>query len=481
MLELKPQALWRYFEAISAIPRGSGNEKAAGDFVLKWAADRGFQSEQDAVGSVLVRVPATPGHEKAETVVLQGPLDIVCEKHSHVTHDFLKDPIVPMVEGEYVTANGTTLGADNGIGIAAALWVCDNKVCSHGPLELLFTVDEETGLKGANNLQPGFLKGKLLLNLDTEEDAAIYIGCAGGQDTTISLRVTRTKATPGTKAYHVKISGLKGGHSGGDIHEGRGNANRLLGRVLQDWEARSITYQLVSVEGGIKRNAIPREASAVVLMDEKALHEAKAALNSTSSTFAEELAGIEEGIKATVAPCHHELPPLSEKSKGRVVALMVAMPHGVLGMSRDVPGLVETSTNFAILETKRGKIDFVTSQRSSVLSQREWAVRQVAALGSLAGGEATHSAGYPGWKPEPNSELLKKAVETYRGLFGSDPEVKAIHAGLECGLIGEKFPSMSMISIGPTIENPHSPSERLHIPAVEKFAKLLTALLEKLA
>lgn len=481
MTKLKPEGLWNHFEALSRIPRASGNEAGVAEWLRAWAKSRGFASETDAVGNVLVRVPATRGREKAKPVVLQGHMDMVCEKDAHTRHDFEKDPIRLKVVGDELFAEGTTLGADNGIGIACALWAAEDPSCKHGPLEILSTVDEETGLKGANGLKPGWLKGSVMLNLDTEEEGFLYIGCAGGQDTSLTLRLAREKAAPRIPAHRLVVKGLRGGHSGGDIHEGRGNANQILVRALDELGVQKIPFALVSVQGGSKRNAIPREAEAVLLLAPKAAEAARKALGSLQATLREELKGLDGGVTLELAGTKAAFPPLTAKAAAKVVDFLGSIPHGVLGMSRDIIGLVETSTNFAIVQTGKSALTVWTSQRSSVASRKTQAVRMLASLGRLAGATVAHSDGYPGWKPDPGSPLLKTCLAVHKRVTGKDAEAKAIHAGLECGLIGEKYPKMGLISMGPTIRNAHSPTESVNIPSVGRFYEYLKAVLAELS
>lgn len=481
MSKLKPEGLWAHFEAVSRIPRGSGNEEGVARYIAEWAKAKKFGVETDAVGNVLVRVPATKGREKAPPVVLQGHMDMVCEKDRHTRHDFNRDPIRLKVVKDDLFAEGTTLGADNGIGLAAAMWAAEDPSCAHGPLELLMTVDEETGLKGANGLKRGWLKGSVLLNLDTEEEGVLYIGCAGGQDTSLKLRLTRERVAPRASALELAVRGLRGGHSGGDIHEGRGNANQLLVRTLEEFGARGIAFALVALEGGSKRNAIAREASAILHMTPRAAEAARDVLNSLQRIFREELRGLDDGVALELNAAKAPFLPLTAKCTAKVLDLLGAMPHGVLGMSRDIPGLVEISTNFAIVQTGKSALTVWTSQRSSVASRKTQATRAMAALGRLAGAEVIHSDGYPGWKPDPGSPLLATCRAVYKKLTGKEAQAKAIHAGLECGLLGEKYPKMRLISLGPDIKNAHSPTESANIPSVGRFYAYLKALLAELS
>jgi dipeptidase D len=481
MLNLEPKKVWEHFEAISRIPRPSGHEKAAGQYVICVAKAHGLAWEKDRVGNIVIRVPAAKGHERAPVTVLQGHLDMVCEKNSGTKHDFLKDPLKLRVEEKVVKATGTTLGADNGIGVAMSLALLDEPKAVHGPLELLFTIDEETGLNGANNLQPGFVKGRRMINLDTEEDGELYVGCAGGIDTILTLKVARAGAPDARPAIQLSVTGLRGGHSGSDIHEGRGNANRILARFLQKLDAEGLSYGLAEVNGGSKRNAIPREAFALLHLDAAALKAAKAAAAALQATVREELKGLDDGVTLVLKAAKPGPPPLKAASAKKLVTLLGAVPHGLIAYSREIHGLVETSTNFAIVTTYPKKVEIATSQRSSVLSQRDWAAQWVANVGMLAGAKVKHSSGYPGWQPNLKSPILKAAQRTYKKVYGVEPKPKAIHAGLECGIIGAKYPGMDMVSMGPEIRNAHSPDEEVHVASVKKTYKVLLELLKDLA
>jgi len=482
MLNKEPKNLWKYFEELSAIPRPSKHEEAAANWAVGVAKEHGLDCKRDAVGNVVISVPATKGHERTPVTVLQGHLDMVCEKNSGTKHDFMKDPINLVLKGDTITADGTTLGADNGIGIAMALALIDEKRAIHGPLELLFTVDEETGLNGATGLKPGFLKGKRLLNLDSEEEGEIYVGCAGGIDTTLTLRVGRGKRTRGQGAYTLHIGGLRGGHSGCDIHEGRGNANRCLARCLKAFEDASLPYGLAEINGGSKRNAIPREASALLYFDEKTANRARRTAKKLQATFREELKRVDAGVTVKLSKAAKTgFPPLTDASRVKVVNFMMAIPHGLISYSREIHGLVETSTNFATIETTKGTFIFGTSQRSSVESQLDWAAQWIGAIGLTGGAKVVRSDGYPGWEPNLDSKLLKSTLKTYKRIFNKEPQPKAIHAGLECGIIGSKYPGMDMVSLGPDITNVHSPDEAVSVSSVKRTYDFLLALLKDLA
>ena len=482
--KLEPRLVWKHFDAIRQIPRPSKHEERIAEHVVGWGRSRGLVTERDGVGNVLVKVPATPGHEKAPVIVLQGHLDMVPEKNSDVAFDFEKDAIQVRVVGDYVYATGTTLGSDNGIGVATAMAVAEDPKAVHGPLELLFTIDEETGLTGAMQLDPKLLAGRTMINLDTEEDAALYIGCAGGADTHAEFTVTREDALPRTLPVRISVRGLRGGHSGVDIHENRGNALKFLVRTLAAVRRSGVEFGIVSIAGGSKHNAIPREADAVVRVAASSEGALQAAVGDCASVLREEFGEIDPGQRLECVALEDR--PDNRKvfirfDNDRVVDALLACPHGVLAMSRAVPGLVETSNNLAVVTTEGNAVKVVTSSRSSVMPSLKATTEQVGAAFKLGGAAVEHLDGYPGWKPNPNSPVLNCALKVFERDFGKKPAVKAIHAGLECGLIGEKYPGMDMVSMGPQIESPHSPDERVQISTVDKFYRLLTATLKELA
>ncbi|MEJ2637582.1 MAG: aminoacyl-histidine dipeptidase [Calditrichia bacterium] len=475
---LKPQLLWEHFYEISQIPRCSKEEEKVRDHIVKVAQRNNFEYKMDKVGNVVVKKPATPGMENKPGVVLQGHLDMVCEKNKDTKHDFKKDPITLVRDGDWMTADGTTLGSDNGIGVAAALAVMESKEIKHGPLEFLFTLDEETGLTGATEIAKDMLDGRLLLNMDSEEDGALYIGCAGGKDCEIFLNPDTEKVPGGFKAVQVKLSGLVGGHSGLNINEGRGNAIKLLTRFL--WKVLpQVGGRLGSFEGGSKHNAIPREAEAVVFLPSDKIGDLKTIAKEYDQIFREEFKSTDPNMTLSILESGFDAPKemFTSQLHNRLLNLLYTIPHGVLAMSHAIPGLVETSTNLAVVSIMNNKISILTSQRSSVGSALTGLHDMVRACGFQAGAEVYGGGGYPAWKPNPDSPLLHQAKETYKKLFGKEPEVKAIHAGLECGIIGDKFPGMDMISFGPTIEGAHSPDERVQISTVEKFWKFVEGLL----
>lgn len=473
----EPTSLWKHFDRIRQIPRCSGNEEQARQYVLAWAKERGYESGHDDTGNAVVRVPATPGCENARLVAIQSHLDMVCEKNSNVDHDFSKDPIELQIDGEWLTANGTTLGADNGVGVAAALATADDESVVHGPLELLFTVDEEVGLTGAGKLAPGFVTAKRLLNLDSEELGSVFIGCAGGGDSTLTLPVERAAVPSGHSAVRLAVSGLRGGHSGLDIPEQRGNAVKILSRIL--WEAdRKYTTSLCGLRGGNKRNAIPREAAAELWIKDGETDDFAKWIGQIKSVIAGELGGREKGLEVKLDGLGDSPgDPMSPASQRTLLNLIMAIPHGVTAMSYDIPDLVETSNNLATVATSERDVVIGTSSRSSINSALQSMRDGIRGAGELAGAKVDEEDPYPGWKPNLDSELLKITKRVHKEALGKEPEALAIHAGLECGIIGEKFPGMDMISFGPNIEHPHSPDERIHIPSVARFWSLLTALL----
>ncbi|HUG42480.1 MAG TPA: aminoacyl-histidine dipeptidase [Longimicrobiales bacterium] len=477
---LEPTALWAHFDHILTIPRGSGNEDAMRAYVLEVAERTGLEHQVDDVGNVVVRKPGAPGHESAPVTVLQSHLDMVNEKNSDTEHDFTRDPLVPERDGEYLKARGTTLGSDNGIGVAAMLALMEADDVGHGPLELLFTIDEETGLTGAGKLDGSMLRGRRLLNLDTEEEGAIYVGCAGGGDSHLSLPVKRAAPPQGARPFRIALRGLKGGHSGVDIHLQRGNAIRLLARLL-DTAARGTTFRLAAFDGGDKHNAIPREATAAVLVADADVEGFRQRLEAELERVQDAFAPAEPGLAMTAEEAQSPADALDEGSSRKALHLLHALPHGVAAMSYDIPDLVETSTNLARVRTEGDRLTILMSTRSSVAGELEALRARIRAIAHLAGAEVKEEAPYPGWKPNLESALLEVVTDVYHDELEEEPAIKAIHAGLETGIIGEKVPGMDMVSIGPQIEFPHSPDERVRIPSVGDFYALLVRTLERLA
>jgi dipeptidase D len=478
--ELQPTALWSHFDTILTIPRGSKHEEQARDFVTGIVDKAGLSYDVDAIGNVVARKPGTAGREDSPTVILQAHLDMVQEKNSGTEFNFETDAIRPVMDGEYLKADGTTLGSDNGIGVAAMLAILESDDIAHGPLEFVFTIDEETGLTGAGGLAEDLLDGRLLINLDSEEEGVLTIGCAGGADTYLTLPVTRSAVDSGMAALGIRVEGMKGGHSGVDIHLQRGNAVRLLSRALYGASLES-EFRVAAIDGGNAHNAIPREANAVIACDRGDSERIANLLDAELAAVGRELATIDPGFSWTVVATEVPAEAIDDSGTARALELLTALPHGVLGMSPDIEGLVETSTNLAVVAETPDSVRILMSTRSSVMSVLAAVRQRIRAIGSLAGADVAEKDGYPGWKPDVSSEVLAVMAEVYRSVTGEDAEVGAVHAGLECGIIGEKYPGMDMISFGPQIEFPHSPDERVKVTSVEPFWRVLVAALERLA
>jgi len=474
---LKPEGIWKYFAEIAKIPRCSKNEAAISKYILKTARRLGLEAKVDDVGNVAVKKPASPGREDVRRVCLQGHLDMVCEKNAATVHDFAKDPIKIVRKDNVLMADGTTLGADNGIAVATNLAIMEDRSLEHGPLEFLFTVDEETGLTGAYSLRPDFLESRTLINLDSEEESALFVGCSGGRDTVGTWQLDFEPAPPKSAAVEISVRGLKGGHSGLEIDKGRGNAIKILNRVLL--ALTGLGARLSSINGGTKRNAIPREASALVFIPRKDLDKAKAAAQEISRALQAEISTVDPNLDIGLAELKkiRRGRVIKKSQQKRLLQTITALPHGVMKMSADLPGLVETSTNLAIVKTTKKGVEIATNQRSSVASEIDEIVEVVRTVFEMGGAEPQSSHGYPAWKPNLESEILKITRSTHAELFGKEPEVKAIHAGLECGIIGDKYPGMDMVSFGPTLEGVHTPDEKIYIDTVERFWALLLATL----
>lgn len=475
--DLKPTLIWSIFDQITKVPRPSKKEGKIHDFLVNFAKEHGLAYKTDAIGNVAMFKPATPGYENAKRVVLQGHMDMVCEKNNDVKHDFENDPIETYVDGEWVRANGTTLGADNGIGMAASLAVLVSDDLVHGPIEALFTVDEETGLTGANNLGEGMIEGDILLNLDSEDEGELYIGCAGGEDLTATLEYKEEETDPEDVALKVTLKGLRGGHSGIQIGWGHANANKLMARFLNQ----VITYDeacLVSWEGGNMRNAIPRECEVVITVPETEVEDVLAFVGECEQVWRDEFATIEDGITFTAERV--ELPKMMvpDEIRDNLVDAIFACPNGVERFIPTIPDTVETSSNLAIVEIGGGKAAIKVLTRSSRESMKDYRNTAIESCFSMAGMHVVRSGGYSGWEPNVNSPILHAMKASYKAQFGEEPEVKVIHAGLECGIIGAVMPGLDMISFGPTLQCPHTPEERCHIPSVKKFYDFLTATLE---
>ncbi len=475
-----PEPVWKYFQQISRIPRASKNEAAVSEYVLKRARAFKLDACTDSAGNVVVRKPASPGRQHVRSVVLQGHLDMVCEKNSNKKHDFSKDPIRLVRDGDILKADGTTLGADNGIAVAANLAIMEDRSLEHGPLELLFTVDEETGMGGALNLNPDCLEGRILLNLDSEEEGILYIGCAGGRDTTGIWNIP-FEGIPGRSfAGQVKISNLKGGHSGLDIDKQRGNAIKIANRVFKALVP--VGARLVRIDGGNKHNAIPRECTVQLLLPGNKIEMAESIIGDLYGTIRKELSVADPDFKidfVTDFKGKRNAKAMKGAFQRKIIRAIAALPHGIVKMSDDIAGLVETSTNVAVIKTEGKKLSIATSQRSSVDSELVETVDAVSSVFALSGATIRYTDGYPGWKPDMKSAVLKTARSAYRSLYGKSVKVRAIHAGLECGVIGERIPGMDMISFGPTIQGAHSPDECVMISSVDRFWKFLLEILKR--
>jgi dipeptidase D len=480
--DLDPKPLWKHFDEILAIPRPSTREEAMRRYVLDLAGRKGFRHREDATGNLVIEKPASPGLEGAPVVILQGHLDMVTEKNEGVSHDFERDPIVPRREDGWVKASGTTLGSDNGIGVAAILAVMEADDLVHGPLELLFTVDEETGLTGAVALDPQAiaLRGRQLLNLDSEEEYTVTIGCAGGAITRIVLPLEKAAVREGATVLDLRLSGLKGGHSGMEIHLQRGSSVQLLARALYAAGPLQFQFHLGGFQGGNKQNALAREASARVVLPPGRRAAFTEAVEKEMAAIREEYRPVEPDLKFEVSEGNAS-EVWSEDLGRRVLLLLNVLPHGVQAMSHDIEGLVETSVNLAAVAEGGNGVGVLLSTRSSIGSALRALRRRLRACAEMVGAQVEENEGYPAWKPNLESPLLRRFQEVHKRVQGSEPELKALHAGLECGVLGEKFPGMDTISFGPVIEGAHSPDERVKVDSVGRFYKLLTETLAELA
>jgi len=475
---LEPKLVWKHFDEIRKIPRCSKHEEKIRKYVEDFAKNQKLKYKTDKVGNIVISKPGTSGMENKPIVVLQGHMDMVCEKNSDVDFDFSKDSIKLKLEGDILTADGTTLGADNGIGLAISLAILEDKTIKHGPLEALFTIDEETGLTGAFAMESDMLTGKILLNLDSEDFGVITVGCAGGGDSQIYLPVKTQSSNGNLTSLKVKVSGLRGGHSGVDIHEQRGNAVKLLTRML--WKAQGDNNYFISdINGGDKHNAIPREAYATISIDNKDKNKFITNLKSEEKNILEEIKPIDPKFKLEVEDTDKLKTTLTKESQSTLLDLLHALPHGVDKMNYDIPELVDTSTNLATVSIKDNKANIGMSTRSSIKSALQDFRERIRATAELSGAKVEEDKPYPGWKPNLDSKLLDLSKKIFKDMFGKEPKVEAIHAGLETGIIGEKFPGMDMISIGPTIKYPHSPEEQVHVSTVKKFYKFVLKILEE--
>ncbi|HFI1932474.1 TPA: beta-Ala-His dipeptidase [Yersinia enterocolitica] len=480
--QLSPQPLWDIFAKICSIPHPSYHEEALAQHIMTWAKEKGLHAERDKVGNILLRKPATKGMENRKPVALQAHLDMVPQKNNDTVHDFTKDPIQPYIDGEWVKARGTTLGADNGIGMASALAVLSDDNVEHGPLEVLLTMTEEAGMDGAFGLQPNWLQADILINTDSEQEGEIYMGCAGGIDFITTLALKREAIPAGYQTLKLTIKGLKGGHSGADIHLGLGNANKLLARFLFD-HAKELDLRVLDLNGGTLRNAIPREGSVTLAIAPDKVDQLKSLSQEYLATLKNELAAVEKNLTVLLEPLSIndkaiDAKALTKETQQRLIALLNATPNGVIRMSDAVKGVVETSLNVGVVTMNENEAEIICLIRSLIDSGKDYVVGMLTAIGQLAGAETSPKGGYPGWQPDPSSPVMALVRETYQKLFNKTPNIMVIHAGLECGLFKKPYPDMDMVSIGPTMTGPHSPDEQVHIESVDQYWQLLTALLK---
>ncbi len=477
IINLEPKVLWENFYALTQVPRPSKHEEKIQEFMVKFGKSLGLETEKDAVGNVVIRKPATPGMENRKGIVMQCHLDMVPQKNGDTKHDFEKDPIDAWIDGEWVKARGTTLGADNGMGVAAAMSVLASRDLIHGPVEALFTCDEETGMTGAFGLKAGWLKGDILLNMDSEDEGELYVGCAGGVNCNIEFEYDEMVVPKGYSPYKLTVKGLKGGHSGLDINLGRGNANKLLVRFLK-YATREMDVRLAEINGGGMRNAIPREAYAVVVVPAEAVNEFLTAVAKYESVYKAELSVTEPNLSFAAEETAKPKSLIDERVQDDLIDSVYACPNGAIRMSDSMPGMVETSTNLATVKSENGVIFVKCLLRSSVDSAKDDLCEQVESVFSLAGAMVRFDGAYPGWKPNMDSAILKQMKKIYENKFGKVPEVKAIHAGLECAILGSNYPHWDMISFGPTMRFPHSPDEKVNIQTVLKFWDFLVEILK---
>jgi len=478
--QLKPSKVWEYFEGICRIPRLSKNEEKIRQYLLEFAKSNKLESKEDNAGNILIIRPSSPGMENRKTVVLQSHMDMVGEKNADHPHNWKEDPIIPVINKEWVTAQGTTLGADDGIGIASQLAILTDKNLKAGKLECLFTVDEESGMTGAIGLRTDFFSGRILINLDSEDEGILYIGCAGGMDTIGTMKYMHETIGENSSALEIAVKGLRGGHSGDEIHKGFGNSVKIMNRLL--WNlSNNFTISLSNFDGGNLRNAIPREAFATIVVNKDSSPDIINWIKNFSFTITEEFGNIEKDLKISVR--EGDLPSfvMDKLNQDRLLSSLTCCPHGAIAWSKEMDDLVETSTNLASVKFEENNtIKIVTTQRSSIESSKHDVAAMVETCLKLAGAEVVHSDGYPGWRPNMTSEILKITRSSYQKLFGKDPGIRAIHAGLECGLIFEKFKGIDMISFGPTIRGAHTPEEKIEIRTAQMFWDLLLDVLENI-
>lgn len=469
--------IWPLFDKICSIPHPSKHEQALSDYIVSWAEAKGLAVKADEVGNLIIKKPATPGMEDRKGVVLQAHIDMVPQKNEDTQHDFTLDPIKPYIDGEWVTATGTTLGADNGIGMASCLAVLGSDEIAHGPLEVLLTIDEEAGMTGAFGLKEGLLEGEILLNTDSEQEGEVYMGCAGGVDAGFNFTIEREQAADGNVNKKLIIKGLKGGHSGCDIHTGRGNANKLVARFLAG-HAEELGIQLTEIRGGSLRNAIPREAFVSLSLPEQNVAELERLFTLYTEMVKAELGAIETDLVSFIEDVNTDSQVFSQASQTKLIAALNACPNGVIRMSDDIEGVVETSLNLGVITTEENSVSALCLIRSLIDSGRSQVEGMLRSVATLAGADIQFSGAYPGWKPDANSEIMAIFRDMYQEIYGHKPNIMVIHAGLECGLFKEPYPNMDMVSFGPTIKFPHSPDEKVKIDTVDLFWEQMVALLK---
>ncbi|MEA4971892.1 MAG: aminoacyl-histidine dipeptidase [Candidatus Metalachnospira sp.] len=478
---LKPERVFYYFEKISSIPRGSGNEKAVSDYCVSVARELGLYCYQDEVNNVLIRKPASNGCEKAEGVIIQGHLDMVCEKNKDVIHDFINDPIKLIVDNNYLIADGTTLGGDDGIAIAMGLALIEDNDIKHPQIELLFTTDEEVGMKGSKNFGSGLLSGTRLINLDSEDEGIFIVSCCGGAKAKVSVPVVTESAPVDFIPVAIRIRGLFGGHSGGDIHLQRANANKLMGRILRQL-GKTFFFRLKSINGGLMDNAITRECDAIIYIPAEDIIELTDLCNQFENMFSNEYASSEKSIKVFVERVEDKQEEVLDfETTNKIIYVLNLIPYGVMQISLEIEGLVETSNNLGIVRTLDSSVDFICAVRSSVATRKYDVLEGLQMITELVGGTMTLKGEYPGWEYKKESKLREICVQAYKEMFGNEPKVQAIHAGLECGLLGFKYPELDMISMGPEMHGIHTPCEKMSIPSVERMWSFITFVIEKLS
>lgn len=477
--QLSPQPVWQFFDKICSFPHPSKHEEALAQYIVEWAKSQNLPVKRDEAGNVFITKPATLGMENKKKVVLQAHIDMVPQKNEDTVHDFAKDPIQPYIDGDWVTAKGTTLGADNGMGMASCLAVLASTEIKHGPLEVLLTIDEEAGMTGAFALQQGWLEADILLNTDSEQEGEIYMGCAGGVNASIIFDIERESIPNNHTILKLAVKGFKGGHSGCDIHTGRGNANKFLGRFLASHTA-SLELRVIEFQGGSLRNAIPREAFVTVAVPTENLQQLHHAFEHFTALVQQELGQVETGLTSLISESSSQFSALSLHVQQRFISALNACPNGVIRMDDNIEGVVETSLNVGVITTEENQITILCLVRSLIDSGREMVEGTLTSLASLSNAKIQFDGAYPGWKPDPDSEIMHIFRDVYEGIYGQKPNIMVIHAGLECGLFKKPYPNMDMISFGPTIKFPHSPDEKVLIESVGLYWEQMIAILENI-